>query len=58
MARLAAGFGIGGVTAWRYVREATDLPAHAANKLSIAMARIRRLALPVPKPEPPAACPL
>ena len=42
--RLAAGFGIGVATAWRYVREAVDLLALAADDLSTAMTRIRRLA--------------
>jgi hypothetical protein len=42
--RLAAGFAIGVSTAWRYVREAIDLLAEAANDLVTAMQRIRRLA--------------
>jgi len=42
--RLAAGFGISITTAWRYVREAVDLLAAAADDLATAMARIRKLA--------------
>jgi len=42
--RLAAGFGIGVATAWRYVREAVNLLAAAADDLGTAMQRIRRLA--------------
>lgn len=42
--RLAAGFGIGVATAWRYVREAVELLAHTADDLTTAMNRIRRLA--------------
>ncbi|MGK5738924.1 transposase family protein [Micromonospora sp. URMC 103] len=42
--RLAGGFEIGVATAWRYVREAVDLLAAAADDLSAAMRRIRRLA--------------
>jgi hypothetical protein len=42
--RLAAGFGIGVATAWRYVREAVDLLAAAADDLASAMQRIRKLA--------------
>ena len=42
--RLGAGFGIGVTTAWRYVREAVDLLAAAADDLTTAMVRIRRLA--------------
>ena len=42
--RLAGGFGIGVATAWRYVREAVDLLAAAADDLNTAMHRIRRLA--------------
>ena len=42
--RLAAGFGIGVATAWRYVREAVDLLAAAADDLATVMDRIRRLA--------------
>jgi DDE superfamily endonuclease len=43
-ARLAAGFGIGVATAWRYIREAVDLLAATAPDLTEAMGRIRRLA--------------
>ncbi|WP_344612584.1 transposase family protein [Dactylosporangium salmoneum] len=42
--RLAAGFDIGVATAWRYVREAVDLLATAAEDLAAAMRRIRTLA--------------
>ena len=42
--RLAAGFGIGTATAWRYVREAINLLTAAADDLATAMIRIRRLA--------------
>jgi hypothetical protein len=42
--RLAAGFGIGVATAWRYVREAVTLLTAAADDLDTAMHRIRRLA--------------
>ncbi len=42
--RLAAGFGVGTTTAWRYVREAVDLLAVAADDLAATMAWIRRLA--------------
>jgi hypothetical protein len=42
--RLACGFEIGVSTAWRYVREAVDLLAAAADDLTTAMNRIRRLA--------------
>jgi hypothetical protein len=42
--RLAAGFGIGATTAWRYIREAADLLAATAPTLAQAMARIARLA--------------
>lgn len=42
--RLAAGFGVGTATAWRYVREAIALLTAAADDLATAMARIRRLA--------------
>ena len=42
--RLAAGFGIGVTTAWRYVRKAVDLLAAAADDLATAMDRIRKLA--------------
>lgn len=44
LARLAAGFAVGVTTAWRYIREAFDLLAAAAEDLHQAMARIRRLA--------------
>lgn len=42
--RLAAGFGIGVSTAWRYVREAVVLLAAASDDLATAMNRIRLLA--------------
>jgi hypothetical protein len=42
--RLAHGFEIGVSTAWRYVREAVDLLAAAADDLATAMGRIRTLA--------------
>lgn len=42
--RLAAGFGVGTATAWRYVREAIALLTAAADDLTTAMTRIRRLA--------------
>ncbi|MFI9548001.1 transposase family protein [Streptomyces sp. NPDC052016] len=42
--RLAAAFGIGVATAWRYVREAVDLLAAAADDLATVMDRIRKLA--------------
>jgi hypothetical protein len=42
--RLAWGFEIGVATAWRYVREAVDLLASAADDLATAMDRIRALA--------------
>ncbi|MEO3749012.1 transposase family protein [Plantactinospora sp. B5E13] len=42
--RLAAGFAVGVATAWRYVREAIMLIAAAAEDLTTAMRRIRRLA--------------
>lgn len=42
--RLACGFEIGVATAWRYVCEAVDLLATAADDLDAAMSRIRRLA--------------
>ncbi|GIE70825.1 transposase family protein [Actinoplanes palleronii] len=45
--RLAAGFDIGVATAWRYVREAVDLLAAAADDLVTAMDRIRRLAFAI-----------
>lgn len=43
-ARLAAGFGIGTTTAWRYVRETIDLLATHADDLAAAVARAARLA--------------
>jgi hypothetical protein len=43
-ARLAAGFGVGATTAWRYIREAVDLLAATALTLTQAMVRIARLA--------------
>jgi hypothetical protein len=46
--RLAAGFGIGVATAWRYVREAVNLLAAAADDLDTAMQRVRRLAYAIP----------
>jgi hypothetical protein len=42
--RLAAGFGVGTATAWRYVREAVTLLTAAADDLTAAMPRVRRLA--------------
>ncbi|WP_460492195.1 transposase family protein [Dactylosporangium cerinum] len=45
--RLAAGFGIGVATAWRYVREAITLLAAAADDLAAAMARIRAVAFAI-----------
>lgn len=42
--RLAAGFGIGTTTAWRYVREAVDLLAGLADDLHTATTRASRLA--------------
>jgi hypothetical protein len=42
--RLAAGFGIGATTAWRYIREAVDLLAATAPTLAQAVERIARLA--------------
>ncbi|MCY1144058.1 transposase family protein [Actinoplanes sp. Pm04-4] len=42
--RLAAGFGIGVATAWRYVQEAIALLAATAADLATAMRRIRKLA--------------
>jgi DDE superfamily endonuclease len=42
-ARLAAGFGIGIATCWRYIREAVDLLAATAPGLTRAIARIRQL---------------
>lgn len=44
-ARLAAGFGVGIATAYRYVTETVDLLAATAPDLAAAMRRIRRLAL-------------
>lgn len=46
--RLAAGFEVGVSTAWRYVREAVALLAAAADDLTAAMQRIRRLAYATP----------
>ena len=43
-ARLAAGFGVGTTTAWRYVREAVDLLANLADDLQAASARAAGLA--------------
>ena len=43
-ARLAAGFGVGATTAWRYIREAADLLAATAPALTQAMTGIGRLA--------------
>jgi hypothetical protein len=43
-ARLAAGFGVGTTTAWRYIREAVDLLAATAPTLTQAMTRIAALA--------------
>ncbi|GAA3284123.1 transposase family protein [Dactylosporangium vinaceum] len=45
--RLAAGFGVGVATAWRYVQEAVALLAAAAEDLATAMARIRALAFAI-----------
>ncbi|WP_188194906.1 transposase family protein [Nonomuraea sp. SYSU D8015] len=42
--RLAAGFGIGTATAWRYVRESIDLLAALAEDVQAAAARAARLA--------------
>jgi DDE superfamily endonuclease/Helix-turn-helix of DDE superfamily endonuclease len=42
--RLAAGFGVGTTTAWRYVREVINLLADRADTLSTAMTRISTLA--------------
>jgi hypothetical protein len=42
--RLAAGFGVGVATVWRYLRETVDLLAATAPTLSQAMRTIRRLA--------------
>ncbi len=44
LTRLAAGFTVSVTTAWRYIREATDLLAATADNLHQAMTRIRRLA--------------
>ena len=41
LTRLACGFEVGVSTAWRYVREAIDLPAATADDLNTAMTRIR-----------------
>jgi len=43
-ARLAAGFGVGATTAWRYIREAVDLLAATGPTLAEAMMRIAQLA--------------
>lgn len=43
-ARLAAGFGIGTTTAWRYVQESVDLLAALADDLHAAAVRASRLA--------------
>jgi hypothetical protein len=43
-ARLAAGFGVGITTAWRYVREAVDLLAGLADDVHAAAGRAARLA--------------
>src|SRR5438552_3927966 len=43
-ARLAAGFGVGTTTAWRYVREAIDMLAALAEDLTAATARAATLA--------------
>ncbi|MCW2639452.1 MAG: transposase family protein [Dactylosporangium sp.] len=45
--QLAAGFGIGVATAWRYLREAVDLLAATAPTLDQAMRTIRRLAFAI-----------
>ena len=45
--RLACGFEIGVATAWRYVREAVDLLAAAADNLDAAMERTRALAFAI-----------
>jgi hypothetical protein len=42
--RLAAGFGVGTTTAWRYVREAVDLLAAQTDQLKAAIARAAALA--------------
>jgi hypothetical protein len=44
LARLAAGFGIGISTVWRYLREGIDLLAAAADSLQQVMARVAALA--------------
>jgi len=44
LVRLAAGFGIGVATVWRYVREGIDLLAAAADTLEQVMARVVALA--------------
>jgi hypothetical protein len=44
LVRLAAGFGIGVATVWRYVREAVDLLAAAADTLEQVMGRVVALA--------------
>src|SRR3712207_6033976 len=46
-AQLAAGFGIGVSTAWRYCREAITLLATAAETLAAAMRRIRQLSFAI-----------
>jgi hypothetical protein len=59
-ARLAAGFGIGTTTAWRYVREAVNLLASAAEDVTAAAARAARLAYAIldgtPRLGPFSAC--
>jgi DDE superfamily endonuclease/Helix-turn-helix of DDE superfamily endonuclease len=47
LARLAAGFGIGISTVWRYLREGIDLLAAAADGLKQVMARVAALAYAV-----------
>jgi hypothetical protein len=44
LARLAAGFGIGISTVWRYIREGIDLLAEAADSLKQVMTRVAALA--------------
>jgi hypothetical protein len=44
LARLAAGFGVGVSTVWRYLREGVDLLAAAADSLEQVMARVAALA--------------
>ncbi len=44
LARLAAGFGVGISTVWRYLREGINLLAAAANSLQQVMARVAALA--------------